>query len=28
MVGDYTVSVVLHTDVVVDVNVQVLGETV
>ncbi|TSE36466.1 50S ribosomal protein L9 [Tepidimonas charontis] len=28
MVGDYTVSVALHTDVVVDVNVQVLGETV
>jgi large subunit ribosomal protein L9 len=27
MVGDYTVSVALHTDVVVDVNVQVLGET-
>ncbi|TSE31950.1 50S ribosomal protein L9 [Tepidimonas taiwanensis] len=28
MVGDYTVSVALHTDVVVDINVQVLGETV
>jgi len=28
MVGDYTVSVALHTDVVVDVNVQVLGESV
>ncbi|MDM7456155.1 MAG: 50S ribosomal protein L9 [Tepidimonas sp.] len=28
MVGDYTVSVALHTDVVVDLNVQVLGETV
>jgi large subunit ribosomal protein L9 len=28
MVGDYTVQVALHTDVVVDVNVQVLGETV
>ena len=28
MVGDYTVSVALHTDVVMDVNVQVLGETV
>jgi large subunit ribosomal protein L9 len=27
-VGDYTVQVALHTDVVVDVNVQVLGETV
>ncbi|MGQ9724489.1 MAG: 50S ribosomal protein L9 [Tepidimonas sp.] len=27
MVGDYTVSVALHTDVVVEVNVQVLGET-
>lgn len=27
-VGDYTVQVGLHTDVVVDVNVQVLGETV
>lgn len=26
-VGDYTVSVGLHTDVVVDVNVSVLGET-
>lgn len=28
MVGEYTVSVVLHTDVTVDVNVHVLGETV
>lgn len=28
MVGDYTISVALHTDVVVDINVQVLGETV
>ncbi|TSE27255.1 50S ribosomal protein L9 [Tepidimonas sediminis] len=27
-VGDYTVQIGLHTDVVVDVNVQVLGETV
>lgn len=26
-VGDYTVQVALHTDVVVDVNVSVLGET-
>ena len=26
-VGDYTVSVNLHTDVTVDVNVSVLGET-
>jgi large subunit ribosomal protein L9 len=26
-VGDYTVSVILHTDVTVDVNVTVLGET-
>jgi large subunit ribosomal protein L9 len=26
-VGDYTVSVNLHTDVTVDVNVTVLGET-
>ncbi|MDO8276115.1 MAG: 50S ribosomal L9 C-terminal domain-containing protein, partial [Serpentinimonas sp.] len=26
-VGEYTVQVVLHTDVVVDVNVSVLGET-
>ncbi|WP_058615988.1 50S ribosomal protein L9 [Tepidimonas taiwanensis] len=28
MVGEYTVSVALHTDVVVDINVHVLGETV
>jgi large subunit ribosomal protein L9 len=27
LVGDYTVSVHLHTDVTVDVNVSVLGET-
>jgi large subunit ribosomal protein L9 len=27
MVGDYTVQVHLHTDVNVDVNVTVLGET-
>lgn len=26
-VGDYTVQIGLHTDVVVDVNVAVLGET-
>jgi len=26
-VGEYTVQVALHTDVVVDVNVSVLGET-
>ena len=26
-VGDYTVNVGLHTDVVVEVNVSVLGET-
>ena len=26
-VGDYTVTVGLHTDVVVDLNVTVLGET-